>query len=252
MSGGWFFISDLHLRQLDAPGERAKQEHLRSFLRDLHGRAERLFVVGDLFDFWFEYGSVVPRRGGRVLAELAELVDDDVPVVVFGGNHDWWIGRSLAEEYGLTIQHGPLWLEAQGKRLYVDHGDGLSVPNPWYDRVRSILHHPWAIYAFRLLHPDGGALFARLVSDRSNRQDEDEEPSLQRVTIFDAAATKVFAAGADIAVFGHVHAARVETREDGLLVVLGDWISLGTYGELTDGVFHLRTWRDPMLPPWPE
>jgi UDP-2,3-diacylglucosamine hydrolase len=174
-----------------------------------------------------------------------------VSVVLFGGNHDWWVGRSIAEEYGIQVHHGPLWLETGGKRLYIDHGDGLGVSNHHYGLVRGILHHPCAIRAFAFLHPDWGAWMARLVNRGSNRRNEAERSALQRVPVFEAIANEVFAAGADIAVFGHVHAARIEVRRDGLLVVLGDWISLGTYGELTDGVFHLRTWRAPDLPPWP-
>ena len=251
MSQACYFISDLHLRQLDAPDERLKQEHLRSFLRHLHGRANQLFVVGDLFDFWFEYRSVVPRRGGRVLAELADLVDDGVSVVLFAGNHDWWIGRVLTEEYGLIVRRDPLRLEAQGKRLYLDHGDGLSVPSRSYDRVRGVLRHPWAIRAFRLVHPDWGAHVARFINRGSHEREEGVSPAGKFVPVYERVAAQAFAAGADIAVFGHVHAARIEARQDGLLVVLGDWITHGTYGELLEGVFRLKTWRGPDLPPWP-
>jgi len=251
MTRGCFFLSDAHLRPLSTPGERARQRQLISFLKHLHGRAERLFVVGDLFDFWFDYRSVVPRRGGRVLAALADLADDGIPVTCFGGNHDWWIGPSLTEEYGIIVRHEPLWLETQGRRLYIAHGDGASVPSRRYTLLLRVLHHPLAIAAFRMVHPDWGVSVARFLGNDFRRKGEEETPALQCAPVYERIAEEVFASGADIAVFGHDHVARIKVTDAGMLVVLGEWISLGTYGELRDGVFRLRTWRSPDAEPWP-
>jgi len=252
MTRSCFFISDVHLRPLTAPGERAKQHQLLTFLRSLSDRAEQLYVVGDLFDFWFEYRDAVPRRGGRILAALADLVDAGVSVTCFGGNHDWWIASYLADECGVTVRHEPLWLETQGRRLYIAHGDGDSEPGGIYPMVRRLLHNPVAIAMFRLLHPDRGGALMELVARWSRGRVEGVEPEDQIVPVYETTAAQAFAAGADIAVFGHVHAARMEQLPGGTLVVLGDWIGLGTYGELADGVFSLRTWRTQGAEPWPQ
>ncbi len=251
MNNAIYFISDAHIKPLNAPGEAAKQQHLVSFLRWIKSRARALYVVGDLFDFWFEYRTTVPARGGRVLAAMADLVDAGIPVTVFGGNHDWWMGAALEREYGLIVQRGPLHLRTHGLTIHVEHGDGLSQPSRWYNFVRTVIYHPVSIRAFSILHPSLAGLIARGVSDSTRARDRVVSPERQIKPVYRAVCERLFASGVQVAVFGHVHAARIEQFSGGTLVVLGDWTNLGTYGELRDGVFHLRTWRDPSAPEWP-
>jgi len=194
---------------------------------------------------------VMPRRGGRVLGVLADLVDSGTEVVCFGGNHDWWVGRSLVEEYGITVRHEPLWLEAQGLRLYVRHGDGYSQPSRRYDFARFVLHHPVAIGLFRWLHPDVAGRLADYVACRPSRQALNWQPKRHLYPVYERLSAEVFAAGADVAVFGHVHTSRLKATPDGTMVVLGDWKSQASYGELRDGRFRLAMWRDPDQPLWP-
>ena len=242
-----FFISDAHLRHRTAKCEAAKQDSLISFLRAVKGEAGGLYVVGDLFDFWFEYGSTVPRRGARVLSAMAELVDAGVSVTCFGGNHDWWLGDALTEEFGIVVRRHPLWLDAQGQRLYIAHGDGLSSPARMYRLIRAVLHNPLAGKAFRFLHPAVGAFLARAVSRNHGKGEYSENIEGQLAPVYRAAAPQVFARGATIAVFGHVQTARIETYGGGTVAVLGEWMNLRTYGELREGVFALRSWRGQVL-----
>jgi UDP-2,3-diacylglucosamine hydrolase len=251
MSEAIYFISDAHLKPLDAPGERAKQAHLISFIKSLHGRAKALFVVGDLFDFWFEYQSAVPARGGRVLSSLSELVNAGTRVTVMGGNHDWWIGRSLEREYDLTIHHGPLRLHEQGRLLHIEHGDGLSVLSRRYNLVRRILHHPIPIRLFSTIHPTVANWLSTWIADGSRALDYAETPEMQLQPKYVDVMQRLSQEGVDIGIFGHIHMARIETVGDAILAVLGDWSFLGTYAELRGGQVRILTWRNPDLPDWP-
>jgi UDP-2,3-diacylglucosamine hydrolase len=246
-----YFISDAHLCPLTCPDEQLKQEHLRSFLRHVGDCGTHLYVLGDLFHFWFEYGSVVPRVGGRVLSVLADLVDSGVEVTVFAGNHDWWIGDVLRQEYGVNVHHGPMWLSAQDRRIYLAHGDGDDYQNPFYIMARRVLHSRMAIRAFRWVHPEIGAFASRLVNRRSRIDTETMLPKELIPPVFARIAADVFTEGADCMVFGHVHASRVDQYTGGTVFVLGDWVSQGTYGKLIDGNLVLRTWRDPKVDVWP-
>jgi len=181
-----------------------------------------------------------------VLAALGDLIDSGVLVTCLGGNHDWWIGSHLTTEYGIAVHHGPLWLDAQGKRLYIEHGDGKSQASRVYDLVRAVLHHPAATKAFSLLHPNIAGKLANHIASRSRQLSGDIDPEQQLIPVYQKIRNEVFSQGADIAVFGHVHMARIESSGEGTVILLGDWIHLGTYSELTDGVMSLCTWDEPV------
>lgn len=251
MSEAVYFISDAHILPIDAPGERAKQHHLISFLQSIRGSAKALYVTGDLFDFWFEYRSVLPARGARVLAALADLVDSGTSVTVFGGNHDWWVGSHLEREFGIAVRHKPLRIREQGLTVYIDHGDGSWSESWAYAIVRKVIHSRWAARAFGLLHPDLADRIASFVSGNTDPEGPQHSEAQQLAPVYANACAHLFADGVDVALFGHVHAARVEAHEKGTLVVLGEWVSLGTYAELRDGAISLKTWRGQTDVPWP-
>ena len=151
-----YFISDAHL---GAPrlkrNHREQEDTLIAFLRSIRETAEVLYIVGDLFDFWFEYGSVVPKHGARVLFELHFLLHSGVRVVYLPGNHDVWLGPYLAEEVGVELPGGPVEVEHQGKRLFLAHGDEFR--RDWkYRMSRAVIKNRFCIRLFRWLHPDVG------------------------------------------------------------------------------------------------
>ena len=159
-----YVISDAHLGAGDVELER----RLVAFLRQLPGRAGSLLVNGDLFDFWFEWRTVIPRGHFRTLAALAELVDAGVPVTMLAGNHDCWGGDVLNQEVGIDYRVSGWQGELAGWRTTVEHGDGLrDVEDRPYRRLRTVLRHPWAIHAFRWLHPDLGSRLATRSSGAS-------------------------------------------------------------------------------------
>jgi UDP-2,3-diacylglucosamine hydrolase len=237
-----YFISDIHLGLGARDQERQKEDRLLSFLKDILPKAEKLFIVGDLFDFWFEYRTVVPKGFHRTLAALQDLTDHGVLVEYLAGNHDYWIGDFFAAELGMTLRFEPYEVDLQGKRLYLHHGDGLAKNDLGYRMIKPILRNRWSIRAYRMLHPDFGVRLAR-GSSRTSRAytstkdyGEEEEGML-------AFARQKMLEGMDIVVMGHRHRPRITPIEGGTYVNLGDWISFFTYGEMMEGRMSLNTWK---------
>jgi UDP-2,3-diacylglucosamine hydrolase len=238
-----YFLSDAHLGAESPEREAGREARLVSFLDALHDRAAAVYIVGDLFDFWFEYRSAIPRRHFRVLCALGRLRDAGIPVTYLGGNHDFWIGRFLTDELGIEVHDGPLELRLQDRRLWVHHGDGLIGGDLGYRLLKKVLRSPLCIALYRLIHPDLGIPFATWVSGRS-RHSRDDRP-LDTDRLRREIAGPRFAAGADAVIIGHFHPP-VEHREPGReFFVLGDWIRQFRYLVLEDGRLRMETWPAP-------
>jgi UDP-2,3-diacylglucosamine hydrolase len=239
-----YFLSDAHLGHGDPKTERKKEDALISFLRGLHGEAEALYLVGDLFDFWFEYRSVVPRKHARVLFEIYRLVVAGVRVVYVAGNHDFWMGPYLSEQVGVELSFTPVEARHQGVLMHIAHGDGLSSRDAGYRLLRGVLRSPVCIASFRTIHPDLGAFLAKLASRSSRWGEERAHRPFRLDQGYLSAARDKFAQGFDAVIFGHVHRP-VHRTEPKTLIVLGDWMKHFSYAVLEDGKFELRTWGEP-------
>lgn len=242
------FISDCHLGAGSESEDRDRERRLLSFLEHEAAASSALFILGDLFDFWFEYRHAVPRHHFRTLTALRRLVEHGVSVTFVGGNHDFWAGSFLEREVGCRVHHEPVETEVLGRRLFLAHGDGLASGDRGYKALRALLRQPWAIAGYRWLHPDLGIPLARAVSRLSRRhRDEtrfDPTPLVERV------ARPRYARGVDGVVMGHYHHP-THLRFDGAdFVILGDWIENDTFAALEDGSFHLRRWRGERSESW--
>ncbi len=238
-----YYSSDVHIGWGPAREARDRQDRLIGFLRSIREDAEALYVVGDLFDFWFEYRSVVPRAGARVLFALHDLVEAGVPVSCVPGNHDLWLGPFLSEEVGVILLPARSVVRHQGLRIGLDHGDDL-VGGARYRLLKRILRNPACIALFRLLHPDLGAMLARMVSNRPDmelRAGTGHSGSL--VEAYCREALRRYRSEAEVVVFGHLHRPVLRREEGGTLVVLGDWIKHFTYAVLEGGAIELRKWE---------
>ena len=245
-----YFISDVHLGVPDGPRDpEAHQDALISFLQHIES-GSRLYIVGDLFDFWFEYKSSVPTTGARVIFELYALVKRGIHVSILPGNHDIWLGSYLRDSVGLEILNSPSEVELQGKRVYLMHGDELK-DKPTYKFARAVLENPLSIRLFRLLHPDLGVWLGRLTSRGSDGKAR-VIPRDDR-QIYEVAAERLISEGQDVVVFGHYHKGIELEILDGRLVVLGNWVRDDTYGIMEAGVMRLMQWKgdhgEP-APPW--
>lgn len=238
-TGPVIFISDAHL---GAPsGDPGREERLGSFLDSLRGRIAGLMIVGDLFDFWFEYRHAIPKGHFRVLRAIADLRADDVPVLYFGGNHDFWAGTYLKEEIGIRVTDEPMTFSIQGRNVFVAHGDGLGGGDHGYKILKKILRNRLCIALYRSLHPDIGIPLAYRVSALSRRHTEPREiliPKLAR----DIALPRL-GNGVDAVVMGHVHEPTHIRYRAGDFIVIGDWLTNFTYAALEEGTFSLCRYR---------
>ena len=241
-AGRVLFFSDCHLGAGSEAEDRPREDKVVAFLEAEGPRADAVYMLGDLFDFWFEYKHAVPRRHFRVLNALARLVHAGIPVTFFGGNHDFWVESFLEEEIGCRVTYGPLEVVEQGRRIFLAHGDGLAKGDRGYLFLRAVLRNRWAIAGYRLLHPDVGIPLARW-SSKLSRHTRDES-AFDVEWLRDQVAVPRFAAGADAVLVGHFHHAR-HLRDSGRdFLVLGDWIRNDTYAVLEGGAFTLLRWVD--------
>ena len=237
------FIADAHLGMPGDTPERAN--NTVHFLRWLRGKISHLYIVGDLFDFWFEYKSVVPNTTPHVIFELYNLVRSGVKVTLFAGNHDYWLGQYLERSVGLHLIFDDLVVEHQGIKIYIHHGDGLYPHDHGYRIMKKVLRNKLSIYLFGLFHPDFAAKIARLTSKTSRNYLAPPDGNVERNRrLFREIADKRLVDGYNAVVYGHSHVQLIEKRSLGTLVLLGDWIKLNTYVMLENGEFTLNNWTD--------
>ncbi len=235
------FIADAHLGLPGDDPSRAKR--LESFLASLSEDVTHLYILGDLFDFWFEYRTVVPGTAPGVISALYRLVSSGVRVVYLAGNHDYWAGPYLRDGIGIELHPDGLAVEHQGLRIYLHHGDGLYPDDHGYRLLKKVLRNRFIISLFRLIHPDFASRIARVTSSTS-RKYLAPPPGRDEIyaNLFRTIADARLAGGFEAAVYGHSHVALAEKREKGMLILLGDWIARSTYVVLKNGKFTLHEW----------
>ena len=235
-----YFLSDLHLGAYPDT-EKSSVPMLMDFLDHVEKSAARLYIVGDLLDFWFEYRTVVPRRPFRLLAKLKHLVERGCQVTYIAGNHDYWLGDFLRDEVGLATCRDILAANLGGKRFFISHGDGIATTGDLgYRILKFILHSRIVSAAFRLVHPDVGIGMARLLSKvsrkRSSRNNNDTRPDLEAFVRSKAKS------GFDFVVLGHLHKPSLFEIDGTSCLVIGDWIDCFTYGLFSEGRLTLEKW----------
>ncbi|MBU1701858.1 MAG: UDP-2,3-diacylglucosamine diphosphatase [Candidatus Eisenbacteria bacterium] len=237
------FLSDLHLGVASDVPERVAW--LLDLLHQARHRVSEVYLLGDLFDFWFEYHRAIPKGYFHFLRALSALVDEGIPVTYLGGNHDFWVGPYLERELGIEVFDRPVERQIQGRRIFLAHGDGLARGDNLYRVLNKILKNRFCIALYRLLHPDLGIPFAHWVSNISRRHKLVREILLPR--LYQDIALPRFEAGYDAVVMGHVHAPAHIRRKDPLgekeYIILGDWIKNFTYMEMEGGRFRLMRWN---------
>jgi UDP-2,3-diacylglucosamine hydrolase len=162
-----YFASDLHLGTPDYRSSREREAVFVAWLDSIQHDARELYLVGDLFDFWHEYRTVVPRGYVRLLGKLAQLADSGVVLHIFTGNHDLWQDDYLTIELGATLYTAPITRVIDGKNFYIGHGDGLGPGDHGYKFIKRVFTNPLCRWAYRWLHPDIGIRLAMYLSRRS-------------------------------------------------------------------------------------
>lgn len=237
-----YVVSDIHLG-----GVPDSTEHtFRAFLAALRGRTSELVINGDLFDFWFEYRTVVQARHYRVLAALADLRDAGVTIRFLGGNHDAWGGDFLRDRVGIDLLPDRAELDLAGRKTLIVHGDGVGEGDLGYRALKTVLRHPLSARAFRLLHPDLGSRLAAFVSTTEGKHGTPGQANAERAAALQdwAAAEMKQRADLELILAGHTHTPTVlEVSPGRHYVNTGDWINHFTYAVIEPGAPPaLRTW----------
>ena len=244
-----FFFSDAHLGFDTPEAERAKQERLLRFLEMARASGRSLFCLGDLFEFWFEYETTIPKRFFTVLRRLQELSDSGVQLFFLGGNHDWWVRRSrrpgfLEQEIGFRVLDDGSEVATAGLRLLLFHGDGLGQGDLRYRALKVVLRNRLAIEAFRWVHPDLARGIGNLTSRLSRMKDGGEARPETCANIREFARRQLESrAEIDAVVAGHAHVPEETEFGAKRYLNIGDWINHATYAVAENGTLALRTFQ---------
>ena len=229
-----FLVSDVHLGAVP----RETEEAFRRWLLHVKESGSRLIINGDLFDFWFEYKRVILGEHVRVVALLADLVESGVPVLVMGGNHDWWGGDFLRHRIGVDFRQYPVRIQLDAFSLLIAHGDGLGSGDLGYRILRLVLRGRFTRWLFRWLHPDLGARLADWVSGtKAHAASGGRSPNDGRTAFLSGWAAEQLERDPtlDIVAVGHAHKPVVTELAPGRFYVnTGDWVVHRSYIAICD------------------
>lgn len=228
-----YFICDLHLGAGYIADARAHEKRIVDFLHSIAPRARRLFLLGDILDYWWEYRDVVPRGFTRFFGALASLADAGVEIVWFKGNHDIWIFDYLPGEIGMRVHDGAMTVTLEGgKTFFLEHGDGVGRLPRSFRLLRRLFRCRPAQVMFAAIHPRWTVGFAHAWSSHSRKRGGYVPASGAGESIVEFAREYNLTASphVDYFIFGHHHTMLDRTLEDGArVVVAGDWISHFSY-----------------------
>lgn len=240
----YYFASDLHLGLSLCGADSSERERLFvKWLDEVAVDAKAIFLVGDIFDFWFEYGKVVPKGYTRLLGKLSELTDHGVEIHHFAGNHDMWSFDYLQSECGVKLHSGAYEIiELYGKQVFIGHGDILGkLPFiPWL--ITKVFRAWWAKKLFYIFHPDISYRFAQGWSGSSRKAKPIKHTFRgEEDCIVKFAREFLKTQNVDLFVCGHIHCAEIlELNNSSSIAFLGEWIESPTYGVLSESGFELR------------
>ena len=243
-----YFASDFHLGVPTAEESLQREKKIVRWLEMVSKDAEAIFLVGDLFDFWFEYKKVVPKGFVRFIGKVSELVDKGIPVYFFRGNHDLWMRDYFEQEIGVTVFHEPIVVSIGQHKLLVAHGDGLGPGDYTFKKIKKVFDHSLSNWLFRWLHPDIGVWLAHTWSSRSRvkgQEKDKDELHCENEWLFQYAQEVESKRHFDYYIFGHRHIPiMMEINQMSTYINLGEWVYDSHYCVFQSGVAKLIRYED--------
>ncbi len=241
-----YFASDFHLGIPDRATSIERERRICNWLDTISSDAVQLFLVGDLFDTWFEYKNVVPKGYTRFMGKLAELSDKGLQIEAFTGNHDLWMRGYFQDELNIPVHHAPIIREFNGKKLLIAHGDGLGPGDHGYKILKSVLRSPVSQWLYRRLHPDTGvgmaSWFSRLGPKHADGPEVEFVPEKEWLVQYCLDTLKQ--QHIDYFIFGHRHIAiEYPLPQNSMYVNLGDWIRYDSYAEFAGDKLTLKFYK---------
>lgn len=239
-----YFASDLHLGAPNHELSKKREKAFVNWLKMIENDAQELYIVGDVFDFWFEYGTVIPKGYLNLFATLLRLREQGIIITMLSGNHDMWMRNYFMEELGIPVFHDPIIRTWNGHKFYIGHGDGLGPGDHRYKFLKKIFRNPSCRWAFKWLHPDIGMSIASYWSKRSRKsQLETEEIFLgaDKEWLYIFAQEMLDKEHFDFFIFGHRHLPlNLKLNERSLYINLGDWIKHNSYGQYDGHTMEIK------------
>ena len=230
-----YFSSDNHLGAPTPEASKPRELKFVAWLNEIKKDAAAVFLLGDLFDFWFEYKHVVPKGFVRVLGKLAEISDSGIPIYFFVGNHDLWMHDYFEKELNIPVYHKPKEFIFNNKKFLIGHGDGLGPNDKGYKRMKKVFINPFSQWLYRWLHPDIGMPLAQHLSVKNKLISGDEDAKFlgeENEWLVQYCKRKLEQKHYDYFLFGHRHLPmEIELGTNSKYINLGDWINYYTYAE---------------------
>ncbi len=240
-----YFASDFHLGSYPLERSRERERHIIQWLDQIKIDAKALYLVGDIFDFWFEYATVVPKGYIRFLGKLAEIADLGIPITLFKGNHDMWMFDYLKKELNVRIIDDELELQLNSKHFYIHHGDGLGSGDYKYKLLKKVFRSRLCQWLFARLHPNLGIGIATRWSKHSRLSNNEDEKFLgeDKEWLIGYAKELEVSKHHDYYIFGHRHLPYdVTLNPNSRVINLGEWINYHTYAVWDGETLHLEKW----------
>lgn len=226
-----YFVSDFHLGVPSIEDSQLREKKLLRFLDSIKSDCEELFLMGDLFDFWFEYKTVIPKGFVRLQGKLADFVDNGISVHLFIGNHDLWSFGYLSDEIGIQLHREPETIMRKGKKLFLVHGDGRGPGDKGYKFLKKVFECKFNQFLFRWLHPDLGIGLALKWSHNHRLKKLRKEvecgyyDDVEKTRLYQYAQEQIqLDPSIDFFIFGHQHKPMQHQTGDAQTTIVGNWI----------------------------
>ena len=228
-----YFASDFHLGVPNAESSLERERKIVRWLTSIEHDAHEIFLVGDIFDFWFEYKHAIPKGFSRLQGKIAELTDRGIPVHFFTGNHDMWMFDYFPKELGVTVNRSNVERVWNGKTFFIGHGDGLGPGDKWYKFMKKCFEARWTRWCFARLHPNFGIGMANFWSRKSRAATGDSDSKFlgeENEWLVIYCKEQLQEKHRDYFVFGHRHLPMdIRLNETSRYINLGEWIHYNTY-----------------------
>jgi len=243
-----FFASDFHLGAPNYEASLEREKKIVRWLDDIKDQAEEIYLLGDVFDFWFEYKKVVPKGFVRLQGKIAELTDRGILIHWFIGNHDMWIFNYIPKELGVQLHKTEIQREYGGKKFFIGHGDGLGPGDRGYKFIKKVFRNRICQWLFARFHPNFGIGLANFFSRKSRAATGTSDETFHgedKEFLIQFCKTKLKEERFDYFIFGHRHLPidGFDLGDNSKYFNLGDWISHFTYGVFDGENFHLKTYE---------
>jgi UDP-2,3-diacylglucosamine hydrolase len=246
--GKIYFASDFHLGVPTREKSLAREKLIVQWLDDVKKDAAEIYLMGDMFDFWFEYKNAVPKGFTRLLGKLAEICDSGIPVYLFTGNHDMWMFDYLQDELGVIIYRKPVVKEFNGKKFFLAHGDGLGPGDRGYKFIKKIFANSFLQWMFARIHPNTGIGIANFWSGQSRGTgglEKDKWKGDENEYLVQFVKNTLKKEHYDYFIFGHRHLPLQMQIADSQYINLGEWINYSSYAVFDGNKLELKSF-DPI------